>query len=312
MDEELADWIAGFVDGEGTFSLNMNRHPGMRSGYQVSARLSVSQSGRDLAILQQLRHWLGVGNVVQNRRHDNHREDMFRLDVNDPNELSQVIVPLLDGRLQTTKRYDFDRFAKGVKVIREGRHLTEGGLREIAPLRDQMNRQRRQAEAERKLSLMVGPISPDYAAGFTDAEGNFSLSVVAQLSRPGRKGYRQGYQVQPRFTLVQHPENLPVLEAIRNDVFGGRGQVYAKPTGTYRVNSLEDLAVVGAVLGPRMRTSKRHDLVTQASALQVMREGRHLTWDGLVEIARLAEQTGFRVPRELVPRMSLMGRGRPT
>ena len=49
-----AQWIVGFVDGEGCFHVAINRHPDMKVGYQVLPEFTVVQHKRDIQILHAL------------------------------------------------------------------------------------------------------------------------------------------------------------------------------------------------------------------------------------------------------------------
>src|SRR5436190_23536276 len=75
-------WVVGFVDGEGCFSIGFVRQAGglrrrgYRTGYQVFHRFVVTQGVRSLACLEDLRDFFGVGRLNENRRHDNHKEDL--------------------------------------------------------------------------------------------------------------------------------------------------------------------------------------------------------------------------------------------
>src|SRR5579859_7908043 len=77
-------WVLGFVDGEGCFSIGFVRQPdrtnrrGYKTGYQVSHEFAVTQGASGSACLESLREFFGVGDVIPNRRYDNHREHMYR------------------------------------------------------------------------------------------------------------------------------------------------------------------------------------------------------------------------------------------
>src|SRR5258706_15747593 len=80
------DWVVGFVDGEGCFSISLVKQgggvnrAGYRLGWQVDARFAVTQGARSAQVLHDLRQFFGVGSVYLNRRHDNHREHLLRYD----------------------------------------------------------------------------------------------------------------------------------------------------------------------------------------------------------------------------------------
>ena len=84
--------------------------------------------------------FFGCGNVHVNRRHDNHREDLFRYSVSRFGDLRDVIVPFfLANPLRTAKRDNFAKFAEIIDLMELRRHLTVPGLIEIAEIAQTMN-----------------------------------------------------------------------------------------------------------------------------------------------------------------------------
>ncbi len=148
--ERLIGWILGFVDGEGCFSINFSKQPdrqektrirrGYRTGYQVSHHFVVSQGERSLSTLEQFKNFFGVGKIFVNRRHDNHKENMYNYRVANREELINVIIPFFEQyNLYTAKQNDFILFAKCVKLMQQDYHLKLSGIIEIAQLTQQMN-----------------------------------------------------------------------------------------------------------------------------------------------------------------------------
>ena len=63
-----------------------------------------------------------------------------------------------------------------------------------------------------------------WVVGFVDGEGCFSIGVVRQQDRAGRRGYRIGYQVVAHeFAVTQGAQSVTALERIRE--FFGVGQI---------------------------------------------------------------------------------------
>ena len=88
-----------------------------------------------------LREFFGVGNLLPNKRYDNHREDLCRYGVRRRSDLLEVVIPFFRRYpLRTAKRSDFEKFASCVELIAEGRHLTSDGLIEIVSIMQTMNR----------------------------------------------------------------------------------------------------------------------------------------------------------------------------
>jgi LAGLIDADG DNA endonuclease family protein len=142
-------WIVGFVDGEGCFSIGFVRQAGggprigYKTGWQVSHEFAVAQGARGVECLNELRKFFDVGQVIPNRRRDNHREDMYRYVVRRRTDLLETIIPFFHRYpMLSSKQDDFEKFAACVQLISEGRHLRVDGLIEIAKITETMNRRK--------------------------------------------------------------------------------------------------------------------------------------------------------------------------
>ena len=141
--------------------------------------------------------------------------------------------------------------------------------------------------------------------GFVDGEGCFSIGFVRQHARENRAGYRAGYQVAHRFAVTQGVSGLPALEELK-EFFGAGRVVIAKRHDDHRenlaqfiVNRRDDL--LGTVLpffrANPLRTAKKADFEPFAQCMLLIQNGRHLSGDGLVEIARIAETMNRRTSK---------------
>ncbi len=140
----IEQWIVGFVDGEGCFSICVVRNAVCRLGWQVQHEFSVTQASSSRPALELLRQEFGCGAVIENRRHDDHREPLLRFSVKRRADLVSRVVPFFEEHpLRTAKRADFERFASVLREMQRGRHLDEVGLRWIARETEQMNRRQR-------------------------------------------------------------------------------------------------------------------------------------------------------------------------
>ena len=141
---EVEQWAVGFVDGEGCFSISVVRNPGCRLGWQVQHEFSVTQAASSRSALELLVEVFGCGRIIENRRHDDHREPLLRFSVKRRSELIERVVPYFEERpLRTAKELDFERFAAVLRMMQAGSHLDEEGLRVIASVTEQMNRRQR-------------------------------------------------------------------------------------------------------------------------------------------------------------------------
>jgi hypothetical protein len=151
-------WVIGFVDGEGCFSIGLVRQSrgagrnGYRVGYQVFHEFAVAQGAKSVRCLNDLEDFFGVGQVLVNRRRDDHREDMHRFVVRRRVDLLERIVPFFRAHpLRSAKRLDFEKFTRCMRVVDQGRHLQAEGLAEIVEIVQTMNRQKPRPELLRIL-----------------------------------------------------------------------------------------------------------------------------------------------------------------
>jgi hypothetical protein len=142
-------WVVGFVDGEGCFSIGFIRQSGggsrigYRTGWQVAHEFAVTQGARSVSCLENLREFFGVGQVLMNKRYDNHREHLYRYVVRRRRDLLETIIPFFQQNpMLSSKQQDFEKFAQCVEMISAGRHLTVDGLIEIAQITETMNRRK--------------------------------------------------------------------------------------------------------------------------------------------------------------------------
>ena len=140
----VEQWAVGFVDGEGCFSISVVRNPSCKLGWQVQHEFSVTQAASSRPALELLIEVFGCGKVIENTRHDNHREPLLRFSVKRRSDLEAIVVPFFEERpLRTAKQSDFVWFATVLRMMEEGAHTTPEGLAAIARITEQMNRRQR-------------------------------------------------------------------------------------------------------------------------------------------------------------------------
>ena len=130
-----AQWIVGFVDGEGCFHVSINPHVEMSVGYQVLPEFTVVQHERDIQILHALKAHFGCGVVRKNHG------DRMAYRVRGKEHLLQKIVPFFMAHpLKTKKRVDFLKFRDVLLLMEKNAHLDPDGVNEVRAIASQMNR----------------------------------------------------------------------------------------------------------------------------------------------------------------------------
>src|SRR5688572_31886918 len=77
----IEQWIVGFVDGEGCFSISVVRNEVCRLGWQVQHEFSATQAASSRPALELLIEKFGCGSIIESPRNDNHREPLLRFSV---------------------------------------------------------------------------------------------------------------------------------------------------------------------------------------------------------------------------------------
>ena len=130
-----AEWITGFVDGEGCFYVGITAHAEMSAGYQVLPEFTVVQHERDVQVLYALKAYFGCGVVRVNHG------DRMAYRVRKSKDLLEIIVPFfMKHPLKTKKNVDFRKFRSVLLKIEKGAHLTSEGIEEIRNIVSEMNR----------------------------------------------------------------------------------------------------------------------------------------------------------------------------
>ena len=133
-----AQWIVGFVDGEGCFHVGINNNESMSLGVQVLPEFTVVQHEVDQQVLYALKAYFGCGVVRKN--HGNRLSYRVRGQKN----LQEQIIPFFEKhKLKTRKRVDFLKFRRVILLIEKGEHLEADGLEKIRQIKKSMNSTKR-------------------------------------------------------------------------------------------------------------------------------------------------------------------------
>src|SRR4029450_7796141 len=89
----IEQWIVGFVDGEGCFSISVVRNAGCRLGWQVQHAFSVTQAASPRSALDLLVEAFECGRVIENPRYGNHHELLLRFSVKRRSDLVDTVIP---------------------------------------------------------------------------------------------------------------------------------------------------------------------------------------------------------------------------
>ena len=131
--DSIGYYIAGFVDGEGSFHLSFRRRSDYRMPWKISLCLNVSQ--KDKVILTLLKRHLKCGTIRYKG------DDVWMFEVNNLEAIRTHVIPFFErfGFLSAKKKRDFAIFKQMAERMHAGSHLHREGIVGLLSLRRDMN-----------------------------------------------------------------------------------------------------------------------------------------------------------------------------
>jgi hypothetical protein len=150
---DVGHYIAGFVEGEGSFNVPIVRERDRCLPFRVTLSFNVSQRGPEMALF--LKETLGVG------RTRGRGDGVFYFEVTRPDHLHERIFPFFRRfPLRGPKANDLRIFEQITQLVRSGRHKTSDGIEAILVLRNPMNRGGKRRRTDEEIIAMLKAENP--------------------------------------------------------------------------------------------------------------------------------------------------------
>jgi hypothetical protein len=279
-------YVTGFTDGEGCFYVGVSSNPRYKMAYRVKAVFHIGVHIRDLALLEQIQLFFGVGTISKLGA----ESVQFRVS---GFENLKVIMDHFDKYpLLTNKQSDYLLFKQVVNDMEQGRHLTVQGLNKIMSIKAVMNNKGMSDSLNLAFPDIEPILRPDikdrnikslhWLAGFTDAEGCF---FIALKKSPESK---LGETVWLRFILTQHVRDEEFLKSLISTLNCGR---YIPKSG-YGEFIVEKFTDVFDKVIPIFEKFKLHGVKSKnyedfKKAALLIKNKQHLTREGLDQIKKI-------------------------
>ena len=132
LKKEINPWyISGFSDGEGTFHVAFTKRPDLSQRWAIIPEFHINQDRGRSAVLYEIQRFFGCGQIRENH-HSRANDQTLVYVVRKREDLLRIIIPFFEQcPLRSQKQLDFIVFAKIVRAMREGAHLTHDGFRAL-------------------------------------------------------------------------------------------------------------------------------------------------------------------------------------
>lgn len=129
----LGFFIAGFVEGEGSFNVSLRKKSDYKVKWQIVLSFNISQ--KDPSVLFIIKKELGCG-IIKTRK-----DGLHSLDITNSQEIVEKVIPyfIKYPLLSDSKVNNFNIFCVISKLVKSGEHRSINGLEKILLLREKLN-----------------------------------------------------------------------------------------------------------------------------------------------------------------------------
>jgi len=128
-------WLVGFVEGEGSFMVVIQKSKSKKITDNISLRFVITQHYKDSVLLDNIANYLGCGKCYSSRSEVN-------LTVSTFSHIHKIISLFNKYPLLGTKKEDYLDFCKVAELIKSKDHLTKKGIENIKNIKNSMNGKR--------------------------------------------------------------------------------------------------------------------------------------------------------------------------
>lgn len=253
-------WLAGFIDGDGSFALDQ-----VDGFYRPS--LSISQN--DPQLLHKIKDYFGCGTVTQKS------DKAYHYRCRSAKQFRDFIIPKLkDISFQTSKELEYKIICEEALPLLLGGY-SKNNLEHVNFI-ENCNKKIKTLRTS-AYSNPDAPINLDWFLGFFEAEGSFYLAV------------RKSNEVRVAYKITQ--KNLPLLNKIKDFLNCGLVQSEGRNRGIckYNVEGHKNMIQHGLALFSNhpFKGKKNLERVKFLKALRIIAKNGHKTEKGLTDLRKL-------------------------
>lgn len=293
-ENNIAWFLTGFADGEGSFQLSIVKNNKYNLGYSAQLYFQIHIHKKDRALLELFKLKWGVGNLKDKG------PDAVCFTVTGINNIKVVIDHFDKYPLITQKWGDFELFKRAFYIIESKKHLMVEGLKKLISIRATVNKGL--SDELKSVFPDILPVKrpllkdqeikdPYWFSGFTNAEGSFIIILSKSLTS------RLGEKVVLRFSIAQHSRDEVLMKSFIE--YLGCGNLNIRPGSQavdFKITHFENLTLRFIPFFKKypMMGIKSLDFADWCKVAEMIKNKTHLTPKGLEEIKEINKRMNLR------------------
>lgn len=288
---QLNPWfITGFADAESAFSILVQPRLDSKTKWRIKAIFAISLNKKDLAILESIQTWFGVGRIYSSGTKVYYRVESFK-------DL-QIIIDHFDNYpLVTAKRLDYDLFKQSFNMINLNEHLTEQGISKLIEIKTSLNKglSEKLINSFSEISLLKrvdfkfnGIPSSYWIAGFVSGDGSFNIKTTE--ARLGK--------VQLRFAVHLHIRESEVIKGLAKFFKFDESKYiyYTKNSVAIQIVNTSDILniIIPFFDNYKIKGAKELDFIDFKKVAEIVKSKGHLTEQGFSEILAIKDNMNLK------------------
>jgi len=134
-------YVAGFVDAEGSFSVSVGRNKTTRRGFEVRPEFEIELRADDSKILERVLVTIGCGRIYDCSYERYGWYPHVKYKITSIKDMEKFLFPFFDKHpLQAKKAKTYLLFREIIIMMLKKEHLTDRGFRKVKKLRDKIRR----------------------------------------------------------------------------------------------------------------------------------------------------------------------------
>ena len=143
-------YVAGFIDGEGCFSVSVGKHKTLRRGLEIRPEFEIELRADDQEILERICITIGIGRIYDLSYERYGWYPHVKYKIGGRKDMVKYLFPFLDRyQLQAKKKFAYEIFKQIVLMMERKEHLTDVGYSKIVELRQKIQENGKKAKIHR-------------------------------------------------------------------------------------------------------------------------------------------------------------------